>query len=787
MHLAGGTFVYIAGLAMAPYLDDNLLYRIVPFLLAAGAWFFKGKKAASPLLFLLLFAIGFNQYHLATAPDRTDRAVLESVADRRVVIEGRVVSITGRPEGASSLDLESVRVIDADRGRALNGKARIFIEDHDDPLRPGTTVRLLTRLKEPGTFSTPGAFDYRRYLQRRNIVASGYCRKASHIAVLQDGRSMSAVERIRFWRGTIRDLVNRSLPEDAAPLANALAIGDRGALPDGQRKLLAGSGIAHLFAISGLHLGLVAAMLYVILRPLYLRTLAERTGIPARRILPLLLLPPLFGYMILTGSAISAQRSLAMISAAALLCVASRKARPVDLLTAAALLILLFDPLALFEPSFQLSVAGTGGIILFLPLWQPARDALPKALRYPLSLVAITLSASLATLPFVLMHFHILAPASPLLNLLAVPLVGFVLVPLSLLGTMTTLASPPAAAYIFKVSGSILMPFIDLVEALITYAPLRARTIFLPPTALFATGLLVAIACLYRNIPMKRLALAGLAASLALCLAGVVSRNDAGLTVTALDVGQGDATLLQTADGSAYLIDGGGLYGESFDTGERLVAPALGRLGIRRLRAVILSHDHPDHRKGLAYILEHFPVDAFWSASGEADIHPDLLTPIRANGIPVRTFPAGWHAVDAGGVQLQIFVPGNASTRLNDHSLVLYARLGGDGLLLTGDLEKEGIAELAAAAAPGPVTLIKLPHHGSARSDPATLLAKHRPQFAFCSVGAGNRYNLPSSSVLDSLEKASVTLLRTDRDGTFRMHTSGDGWSITHWKKGLFR
>ncbi len=244
--------------------------------------------------------------------------------------------------------------------------------------------------------------------------------------------------------------------------------------------------------------------------------------------------------------------------------------------------------------------------------------------------------------------------------------------------------------------------------------------------------------------------------------------------------------ILQTPNGGNYLIDGGGLYSKRFDTGERLVAPALGHLGINRLDAVILSHDHPDHRKGLLYVLENFQVDSFWSPVPINKLHFSLRRTLANRQIPLRTFQAGWHDAGAGS-NLKLYNPGNRSTRRNDHSLVLYARKGNEGVLLTGDLETEGIRELAEAQAPGPVTLLKLPHHGSRRSDPSPLLEKFHPRYAFSSVGFNNRYNLPHKSVLNSLEKVSVPLTRTDLHGTISLVSNGHDWAITHWKKGLFR
>jgi competence protein ComEC len=786
MYLTGGLLFYSAGLALAPYLYDHDLFRVAPFLFAGFALLCKSRYLFPVTIALCMFSFGLNQYFLANLIDPEDRRAIVATSNRPIIIEGEIKTINSRPDNAASIDIDSVWLFYDQKETRLTSKIRISVEQMNEPLLPGDTIRLQTRLKEQRNFKTPGAFNYKRYLLRRDIVATGFALKSSNIARIHSEKSWNPATALKVWRSQIRQQVNDALTPETAPFVNALAIGDRGAMSISQRKLLAESGLAHLFAISGLHLGLVASLLYLGSRSIYLRSFASRLGIPARRLLPPLLLPLLYGYMILTGSAISTVRALIMLAAVTILCVVSRRTRPIDVLVAAAFLILATDPLALFEPSFQLSIAGAGGIILLLPIWQPYLEKTPSIVRYALTLFAVTLSASLATMPFVLLHFHTLAPAGLLLNLLAVPLVSLLLVPLTLVAVILTLINPAASTFCFQLISAIMVPFTQFVEKCLSIDLLSARTVFMAPSTLIFFSTLALFAVSLKYIRQRTIiATTALFISLALTTVPGITKDDE-LTVYALDVGQGDATILQMPSGKNYLIDGGGLYSERFDTGERLVAPTLGYLGIDQLDAVILSHDHPDHRKGLAYLLRNFPVKAFWSSTPETGIHPSLLKPIQEKQIPTRQFQPGWQQANNES-NLDVFVPGNTSTRLNDHSLVLYARHGSDGLILTGDLEKTGIEELAASSVPGPVTLLKLPHHGSRRSDPSMLLNKYRPKLAFSSIGTNNRYGLPHSTVLATLTNASVPLQRTDRDGTIRLTSKGQGWAITHWKKGLFR
>jgi competence protein ComEC len=243
-----------------------------------------------------------------------------------------------------------------------------------------------------------------------------------------------------------------------------------------------------------------------------------------------------------------------------------------------------------------------------------------------------------------------------------------------------------------------------------------------------------------------------------------------------LSVGQGDATLL-TSKEKCYLIDGGGLTGSTVDIGERLVAPALGRLGIRRLTGVILTHDHPDHSAGLPYILEHFRIDGFWSALTFGAIEPKLAEILLRRKIPVHTLPEGWTVLDGGTKSaLSLFVPRQTARDPNDRSIVVHAADGNQGVLLPGDLAVEGFEQLCSAGLPEPVTLLKLPHHGSRGSRPERFLDRLQPRLAFVSAGRDNSYRLPHPASVAACAEREIPLFRTDQQGTLTFTSSGRSW-----------
>lgn len=776
---------YAAGLCCAPFLNIDPFFFAIPPIVAVLWLVLRHRRPAPVLLLAFFFSLGPGLYGLRTMAPEDVGHIRNFVTEQPVALEGLVRAVVRRPQERSTIDLEARKVVSGSIAAPVHGRVRVHAEGPGLRARPGDTARFLTRLRAPRPFGTPGEFDYARFLADRDIFVTAHVRHAEDIAVLADREPPNLPTLIERRRENVADLIDSRLTPATAALVRALAIGDKGGLTQEQRDLMSRGGVAHLFAISGLHLGLIAFLLYAAGFFCYRRSeVLLRLGPPSRN-LPPLLLPLLLAYLLLTGSALPTLRAFLMTVAGVLLYCGARRTPPLKLLASTAFLILLAEPLALFRPAFQLSFAGILGIMVLLPRWREKLAKLPVLLRRPATLVAATLAATLTTTPLVLYHFHMLATAGPIANLIAVPAIGLVAVPLALGGVLLSFAWPGTAIALFSACGTICQAVLAVVGRLVALPGLTGWRLYPTPLQIAGAALLTAAVLLGGNLPRlgaKRLLL--LSAGLALLFFHLPA---SGLNVTDLSVGQGESILLSFND-AYYLIDGGGLYSDTFDVGERLVAPALGRLGVKTLKAVILTHDHPDHRKGLVHVLNYFPTEAFWSAIPESELHPSLQQAIARRKIPVRRFRPGWtRLLESDERNLAIFVPDQRQVSLNDRSLVLYARRGRDGILLTGDLEAAGVRQLLSRPPPGPVTLLKLPHHGSRHSDPQLLFRRFGPEAAFASAGIGNPYHLPHKSVVDDLRSRGIDFYRTDMDGSLRFVSRGQGWQASHWQKGLFR
>jgi competence protein ComEC len=785
MRLPGALLSYISGLLIAPYLYLPSSLLLLIFISTGALLVCRSKRLTVCTLILFFFCVGLFQYKISITPPSGTQSI-HSLSDQGpIVLAGVIDTIHARyPQGANC-----TVEIDASFENGIKttqvGKIRLTIDQLNNQLSPGNYIRFRTQLRTPREFGVPGEFNYPRHLAEQRIFTTGFIKNSRDIVKLMSTDTLNPIYILRRWSQRIAESIEASVSPDIAPYLRGLATGDRGALSPEQREQLARSGISHLFAISGLHLGIIASTLYLLFVAAYRRSLPLLYFSPPRRILPIIILLFVTAYMLFTGGAISTLRALLCLIAVTVAFLLRRHVAPLQLLASAAFIILLFNPLAIFTPGFQLSFAGATGILCISKRWANFCQDRPKILTYPATLFVVTLAATFSTLPLVLLHFHVFAPAGLIMNMIAVPAVTLLAVPLCLTGIVATAFSPEIATFAFNLAAFVLDMTLNIATTLLERPGFSAQYIYLPTQMLIGSGIFV----LTIMIPMKpRIRTIGLFLATIILLSPLLPwKSPQPLNVTAISVGQGDSTLVTTSNGETFLVDGGGFSHSSYDTGERLVAPTLGYMGIQTIDTVVLSHNHPDHQNGLQHILKHFTVHNFWSSTAPENLNDSLKKILSERNIPIHTFGENWSVVEQNhNSKIAVYrVPDNPISQ-NNQSLVLYFQNGSDGLLLTGDLEIEGITQLSNHPPPGPVTLLKVPHHGSRYSNPQKLIDRFNPRIAYISVGNSNRYGQPHDEVLKLLKHRPLQLLRTDQSGSLDFKTYGDRWAVRQWEKGLF-
>ncbi len=659
-------------------------------------------------------------------------------------------------------------------------------------LLPGDRVMVQGRFDLPPKAGNPGDFDYRDYLARRGIVAQIKAR--SPPVVLESGRPgardllprLFAAARLRVARG-----IDRFLPQDQASFLKGILLGAKEEITPEDRDVYRRTGVMHLFAVSGLHLGFVL-FFFLSLAGLL------RSG---RGFTFFLAAAGLLSYAALIGFPPSAARASVMGLAGTAAYLWHRRKDLLASLALAAFVMLVFNPGALFEPGFQLSFAAAWGIIYLagpLGLYLP----LPRGWK---EVVTVPLAAQLALLPLLALYFQQVPFLSLIANILVVPVAGLV-VNLGLAGMILALLHQGLAGPFFIAAGALTLPVQGMLDLL---ARVPGGTLAAPaPSWLFVaawfalltlfgwstrSGIEVSFPHFRFRAPARRWLLPSLLGLIlaAFCLYWGPALGGAPglLRVTFLNVGQGDCILVETPGGGKMLVDGGGkpaFSSSSFDPGREVVVPYLARRGIRRLDLAVNSHPHEDHLGGLLAVFENVKVK---EAVAPPVAHPTPLwlkfeALLEEKGIPLHRVRAGAALRLDPEVEMRVLHPPlrlltGTRSDLNNNSLVLHIRYGKIAFLLAGDIEKEGMAALVAGVQEGgqtrelfPAAVLKAPHHGSTAGIDLEFARLVRPQVVVISVGP-NPFGHPSPEFLKFWQEQKATVLRTDSRGAITFETDG--------------
>jgi competence protein ComEC len=644
----------------------------------------------------------------------------------------------------------------------------------------------------------PGGFDYGAYLERQGIDAVASVSGPGRITVLAsttDDPPWVPWRTIDEWRDRIRQGAVASLHGAALGLYLGMIIGEPDYISPEIRDVFMATGTVHILSISGSHLGLIALGLFFVIRrgcrllPSFWLLSLSRYTTPTR-LAAVLTAPPVVLYTLLAGAQVATVRSLVMILLFLLAVWLGRDSNMLLTLAVAGWLILLHDPQALFDISFQLSFLSI--LAIGLVLQRTHRDEEDESVtscrtdrfrKWLRSYCWMTGGVTLATVPLVAYYFNQVPWVGLLGNLVVVPIAGFVLVPVGLasgIWYVLTGSETFPASHINQTIGDVLFRVVEVLAG-IPRAEWHVASPSLPTMVVFYVCLAIAI-WPFAGVWLKRFG----AAMAVLILIGWMwsprpwSDGDT-LRVTFLDVGQGDACLIELPDRKVILIDGGATY-ETLDIGRAVVAPYLWDRGITHLDHVIGTHPQLDHIGGLAWTVRQFTVSRYWhnGTVREEAFYARLQEGLHAHHVPEQIAEEGQMVVDSGPCRMQVLNPPRASaavtiagnpssgSALNNRSIVTRLDCGPHSFLFTGDIETGTIARLQHERAfSGRV--VKVPHHGGRSSLHEGWIASAPSEVAVISVGRVNPYGHPTEPVLDAYRRQGTHVLRTDRDGAIQI------------------
>ncbi len=700
----------------------------------------------------------------------------------------------------------------------MPGRIQLTVYGDAPEILAGFRVSFNRPIRSIRNFNNPGGFDYRQFMAWRSVWGTAWD-KGNRIGVEAPGGK--SAQPVSYFVSNARMSIDQSIDSvtdgDSRAVLSALVVGKRDHITGELRESFSRAGVSHLLAISGLHVGTVATLCFLLLRAilgriefLLRRALVKKTG-------ALLSICFVICYGMMAGMSPSTQRAVIMIVILLAAFLLNRPYNPANTLAAAALGILTVYPHSLFDISFQLSFAAVSAIFIGLYLFPSAgvrhgETKMKSVLRIITGFVMISVFAIIGTMPLVAHYFNQVSILGIGANLILVPLVGFVVVPLGLVSALFHCLIEPVGRIGFMAADILLRGAIGIVEK-IAALPFGAwKTV--TPSAIEITciyALLIAVPVLIRIKTgrsdrfsdaiaatgsqqhihdrtfapfLPAWALRTIAAIAALILVADIGYwthrrfYNTNLVVTHLDVGQGNAALVELPRGKTMLIDGGGFSdNSSFDVGEMIVAPYLWRNKIASVDKVVLSHPHSDHLNGLLYILEHFPVGKVITTHFPSDTrnYERFLELIAEKEIPHPDFADTGFPLSKNGWVMDILypdknrLPESAPANLNNGSIVLRLEYGNTSFLFPGDVEREAEAELVALAGEKIRSDILLsPHHGSDTSSTPDFLDAARPETVIVSARAG-RFDFPSESVIERYEERGYAVYTTEKDGAVRI------------------
>lgn len=614
----------------------------------------------------------------------------------------------------------------------------------------GERWRMTLKLRPVRGLANPGGFDFERQALVEGIGAIGSVQNEPAPVRLSSGTGLVAL-RAELSAGIA------ALPEPApqTPLLRALALGDTGQLDEATWALWRQLGLTHLIAISGLHVTLVGTLGAVLAGGicwLFPRLMLIRPRIQWQAAAALV---GATGYSVLAGFGVPAQRTLLMLAAFLLATLWTRRQSAWGGLALALVAVLAIDPLAVLSSGFWLSFVAVAWLVLvFGGRWRPLGAS--RALLLTQALM------TLALLPLTLVFFQQASVVGPLANLIAVPVVTFLVTPLALLGT-ALLPWPALAQWPLHGAGSLLQALTDGLSPL---TALPGAVLFLPQPGWLAITL-ATLGVLLLCLPLGRLRALALLLFLPLFVPPPRAIPHGEVEITTLDVGQGLAVLVQTRGHSVLYDTGPGLGGEHLVASQ--ILPALHALGVRRLDHLVVSHGDADHAAGYARIRGEVAVGAVHSSA-----HREL------EGAGPCHAETGF---ELDGVRFRWLHPSHALPyRGNESSCVLLIETLTRRALLTGDITAAVEQRLLLTAAEVfPVDWLLAPHHGSASSSRADFVARARPQLAVVSAGADNRFGHPRPEVLARYREVGAAVGVTAESGAIRWR-SVDAASST-WRE----
>jgi competence protein ComEC len=766
------------GILLSSFFSFSLqlpLFLLIANLITAWIFFLRRKNKFSFLLILcssLFLGSALNSLHQENfEKNPLHKLKYTEYAD----FYGQLYKSISRGQHRDFLYLKVYKVVYQKKEKKIRGNLRVTIphsSEFPEPLALFTNdkIKVSARLLSDKGYRNFKGFSLKNYLKRRKIHRRAFSKSSLLVKKLEE-KSYSPLRFISILRRKLQEKIEHYFSSPTSDsissqgsVLEALLLGERGRMDTSITTPLQKAGLFHLFAISGAHIAIISFLLFSILKLLRFPT----------RLSYIFLITSLLFYAALVEGRPSVLRATIMSLAFLLGKLIWKDVNLLNTISISAFFLLLINPFSLFELGFQLTFAATLSIILFFPRIMKFLPKLPLRIS---EILAISLTAQLGVLPFVASSFNRITFSSLVLNYAALPLIGiimacgFVFLALSLISPY--FAQPLAQGINFLIT--LFLSSTNFLDRL-SFFSYRIPT----PHPLVIVGYFTFLLLLLFPPKIQKQRLVFLSCFLIFFVLLIthpfpsLSKN---LKLTFIDVGQGDSILVEFPGSRKMLIDGGGLPGNRFDIGERVVSPLLWRKGIKKIHYLVLTHAHPDHLNGLKAVARNFRLGKAWEAFSPLEDqsyseYKESLSP----RVPQKRLFRG-QLFQVGKVKIEVLHPERAEPSVqfvdNEQSLVLRLTYGRTSFLLAADIGRKSEEYIIENFEELESQLLKSPHHGSSSSSSQQFLDKVSPQIVVVSVGEGNWYGHPDQEVIARYEKMGTKIFRTDLHGAVEVSSNG--------------
>ncbi len=700
---------------------------------------------------------------------------LANFTDKQLALDGVIESITSSSEDKSTYIVDVNRLFFDDKPYKVKEKILLNYY-HKETLNIGEKIRVKGTLLLPKENTNPGLFNYRLYLQTKNIHTILNSDSNNLYIISKSKVSQEQLLRLRF-QTKVTNILDRTLNEKNSKLMSSIILGNGNFLDDETGTKFRELGLSHILAVSGLHIGIIYLFISKLLRLL---------GVDKRfSIIIALIIIWIYAYLI--GFPTSVLRSSIMFSILSLSTLFYRRYDSINTLSFAALFLLFIRPLWIFDLGFQLSFTATASIIVFTPRLNWLLSIYSKTLaRLLSSLIAV----QVGLFPVLAYHFNSYAVMSLISNLILIPIFSFSLI-LCFILIITSLIY----INLSLIFGLLLDKILNATSIIIdmfykfSFLNLSLPSLNIGFILLYYFLLLVSLRVIKIHIfkpRINKLIFNYLIIVVLVCFLNIFTLNKT--TLEFIDVGQGDSCLVSTKDKTFMIDTGGNVFGD-FDVGERVVLPYLKKKGINKLDAVFITHFHEDHAKGLIPLINNIKIDTIFIGyeNKESSIFKEIIFNASKHKIKVsKISEKDLIYIDNNNI-IKVLNPSfNSSVSSTDNennlSLALLLKSYNKNIFFTGDIEKDIEYKILDSYELGEIDIIKAPHHGSSTSSTQELINATTPSYVVIQVGK-NSFGHPNNEVVNRYKQVGAKILRTDENGLITIKIDTDNIEINTYIK----